>query len=246
MTALRLSAAEMYYASELRAIEDFKKLFIGYETWPDDKIEKVIKELTEGLDSGDNVWNNFDAEIFRYTSEAMEKHNITFSALEQAAPSFADDILRYEQLYLRKRLPEKINYHHIEKEVIKTYTGITPPTQAEELASYMRKLDTEMSDLKKRLHSRGISKNTQVEVRDRFETKIGYGAAGLGAAIMLALDKSIWGYDERQVSKHWNQIFVENSDFKDTRVVKDVMFILQALAAEFDFVVNARALQLAN
>ena len=79
------------------------------------------------------------------------------------------------------------------------------------------------------------------------DTKIGAaGGAGLATAIMLAIDKSIWGYADRQVSKHWNQIFVENDDFKDTRRVKDVRFILQTLADRFDYVVSQRALQLAN
>ncbi len=74
----------------------------------------------------------------------------------------------------------------------------------------------------------------------------GAAGAGLGAALMLAIDKSVWGYADRQVSKHWNQIFIENDDFSDTRRVKDVQFILQALADTFDFVVSTRALQLAD
>ena len=216
LISLRFPAANIYNASELKAVEDVKKLFHGYESWSDDQIKKTIKELTEELNSDDNVafLKNYDEWKFKREPENMAERT---STLELAAPSFADDALRYNLLKLKESLPEKTRY-----------TSVF--THAKELDSYMRELDGRIFYLKERLHSRGISKNTQVEVRDKFETKIGYGAAGLGAAIMLALDKSIWGYDERQVGKHWNQIFVENEDFKGTRAVKDVMFILQALA----------------
>ena len=100
------------------------------------------------------------------------------------------------------------------------------------------------------LSLRGLSGGARIEKLEQLTKRdmiIGTaGGAGLATAIMLAIDKSIWGYADRQVSKHWNQIFVENDDFSDTRAVRDVRRILQALADEFDFVVNERALALGD
>ena len=72
------------------------------------------------------------------------------------------------------------------------------------------------------------------------------GGGGLGIGILSAIDKSIWGYADRQLNQHWNQIFVDNDDFAEAQPVLDISVLLKALADEFGFAVNERALQLAD
>jgi len=73
-----------------------------------------------------------------------------------------------------------------------------------------------------------------------------WGGGGLALGILSSIDKSVWGYADRQLSQHWNQIFIDDRDFAEAKPVRDIRVILQALADKFSFVVNARALQLAT
>ena len=73
--------------------------------------------------------------------------------------------------------------------------------------------------------------------------------AGTVAAygVMVSFDKSIWGYSDRQVSKHWSQIFHDQDDFgADSTSVRDLPGILKSLADAYGFTVNSKAIALGN
>ena len=78
-------------------------------------------------------------------------------------------------------------------------------------------------------------------------------AKGIGAGtvvaygVMVSFDKSIWGYSDRQVSKHWSQIFHDQGDFgEDSASVRDLPGILKSLADAYGFTVNSKAIALGN
>ena len=228
IAAIRSSADSLSLAAELKTIEDFKKLIDGYDDWTSDKKRKLYFEFLKEVSAAKNFMGEFSALKKEIVSDINSNYRLDY--LEKIGKSFGRDISRYEQLHIRDYIFEK---NMLGERFI-------PDNKIQSV------LDKKMSEIKNTLYQRMDNKKRETD-KIRQSGTIGFFAgAGLGAAIMLALDKSIWGYDERQVGKHWNQIFVENENFKDTRAVKDVMFILQALVDEFDFVVNARALQLAN
>ena len=82
---------------------------------------------------------------------------------------------------------------------------------------------------------------------------IARGATAVGATslaaypVMVSLDKSMWGYSDRQVSKHWSQIFHDQDDFgADATSVRDLPGILKSLADAYGFTVNSKAIALGN
>ena len=70
----------------------------------------------------------------------------------------------------------------------------------------------------------------------------GGSAATLG--VLQALDKSIWGYEERQLHRYWQHVFVADDDFANPRLIDNLPQLLQALADAFDYKVNPAALEL--
>ncbi len=70
-------------------------------------------------------------------------------------------------------------------------------------------------------------------------------AAGLGAtAVFASLDKSIWGYGEKQLGKHWSQIFNDKASFADAVSVTNLPAVLNKLADVLGHKVNTAALKL--
>lgn len=70
-------------------------------------------------------------------------------------------------------------------------------------------------------------------------------ASALGSATVLAtIDKSIWGYGEKQLGGYWSQIFNAKASFAAAAAVDDMQTILTQLAKIFGYQVNAAALQL--
>ena len=67
-------------------------------------------------------------------------------------------------------------------------------------------------------------------------------AGALGA--LHVLDKSIWGYEERQLDRYWQHVFIAADDFSDPQMVEDLPLLLRALANAFGYEVNAAALEL--
>ncbi len=89
-----------------------------------------------------------------------------------------------------------------------------------------------------------LSKNA--EANRRKWLSLGAGAGGVGAVVMVAIDKSIWGYGERQLGEHWHQIFSEEASFNNATPVKDLNGVLEKLATVFGFKINKSALSLAD
>ncbi len=70
--------------------------------------------------------------------------------------------------------------------------------------------------------------------------------AGLGvtALVYASLDKSIWGYGEKQLGKHWSQIFSDKASFADAVSVTNLPAVLNKLADVLGHKVNTAALKL--
>ena len=82
-------------------------------------------------------------------------------------------------------------------------------------------------------------------------------ATGLGAAAvttatdtitsatqtLIALDKSLWGYADRQTSMYWSQVFREGG-MQDAKQVQDLRAVLGAFAETFGYKVNEDAFAL--
>ena len=86
----------------------------------------------------------------------------------------------------------------------------------------------------------------------RWGAVAGVGAAtGIGATVvgtatdtitsatqtLIDLDRSLWGYSDRQTSMYWSQVFREG-DMQDARKVQDLRSILGAFAETFGYKVN--------
>ena len=70
------------------------------------------------------------------------------------------------------------------------------------------------------------------------------GAAGIALITMTDLDKSVFGYAERQTSQHWSQVFSEGMTSQNQ--VKDLPTLLRGFADFFGHNVNPQALALSN
>ena len=239
---------ELGSAARLKVMTDNKKLLAELSNLaPDarkvrlDKLEEEVKALNNGVlnDGPESFLREFDAvqyNIHRLMGGMDEipvpeggLPSVT-KELEDASKAYKEGILRKEEILVKMEILEKSN-------------------NLEQLA---KNTDEDLLELKEELLDqdakslRGYLEKARLEKFAKRDTKIGaIGGAGLATAILLAIDKSIWGYADRQVSKHWHQIFVENDDFNDTRQVNDVRLILQVLADRFGFFVSQKALQLA-
>ena len=239
---------ELGSAARLKVMTDNKKLLAELSNLaPDarkvrlDKLEEEVKALNNGvLNNGpESFLREFDAvrnSINKLTGGMGEipvpeggLPSVT-KELENVGKSYKEGILRQEDILVKMEILE----------------------ESDNLEQLVKNTDRELLGLKKELLDqdakslRGYVEEAMLEKFAKRDGGIGaVGGAGLATAILLAIDKSIWGYADRQVSKHWHQIFVENDDFNDTRQVKDVRFILQVLADRFGFFVSQKALQLA-
>ena len=77
--------------------------------------------------------------------------------------------------------------------------------------------------------------------------KILAGSAVILTAIATFIDSTsrhVWGYDQRQVSKHWQRIFSQKT--AKLHRVEDVTRILRTIAKSRNFTINPEALALAN
>lgn len=70
------------------------------------------------------------------------------------------------------------------------------------------------------------------------------GAAGIAVVTMTDLDKSIWGYGDRQTSAHFSQVFSQSMQSENR--VKDLPRLLEEFAEFFGHRVNPAALALGN
>ena len=233
-------------AAKLRVMEDNKKLLAELSNLSGDKrtarFEKLaeqVKALNNGVEGNaeGSLIKNFDDQNNRLKQlfdtaydgrTPIEELKNTSDEIEKIGAKYHENLLQREEIAIKTRILEN-------KDGLEQLS-----TQAdEEIASLKKTLLAQDAN-----SMRGLAEVTGLAKRD---ATIGAAAGGgLAASFLLAIDKSVWGYADRQVSKHWNQIFVENDAFQNTRRVKDVKFILQTFAEKFGFVVSQRAFQLAN
>ncbi len=236
-------------AVELKTLGDSKRILEEIRTMPTDKVEarlgKLEKEIIEhngsmGFGEEGTFTESFFAHKKRYreliaavTAEgkSLAEMKVLARELHEAAQAYGEGLPRYEELYAKSTVlmgKDASEYYRLVKQVNSEFVS----KQAELLANEDDALRLSVELLQ-----------TTAEAR-RNASMYALGGGGLGAAILSAIDKSIWGYAERQLSRYWHQIFVVDDDFAAAHPVHDIGVILRALADEFGFVVNPRALQL--
>lgn len=236
-------------AAELKVGEDSKKLLSELVDLPAEQrvarfaeLEEEIKSLNNGVlhDQDGSFWREFDQTKARFAQlieeaqsedKSIEELRSIIDELGQVGEVYRKDILRYWEvenkmtiMESRTRLGKMVSVN--DKIIANNKESLLKAEQNTPLRFYVER------------------EITKLAARDKDIGAVG--GAGLVTTLLLAIDKSIWGYADRQVSKHWNQIFVENDGFKDVHRVKDVRFILQTLADRFGYIVSQRALQLGN
>ena len=236
-------------AAELKVAEDSKKLLQELIDLSDEQqatrfteLDEEIKSLNNGVlhDEDGSFWREFHNTKNRLTQlikdaqaedKTVEELRSIMDELKQVGEDYHKGILQFQEIEERMTIREartrlKSHASVSDKMIAQNKEILLNPEKNTALNVYVRK---EMD---------------KIVERDKLIGE--FGGAGLAGVIMAALDRSIWGYADRQVSKHWNQIFVEHEDFRDIRRVKDVRLILQVLADRFGFFVSQKALQLAQ
>ncbi len=238
-------------AAQLKALGDSKRFFEQIRTMSTKKVEARYDLLKEEiidyngsikLDKEGSFTKNF-LEHKKYYQELIttataegkslnEMKDLT-EELRKAAEVYGKVLPFYEELSAKLTiLTERNNSDHYR--LINSVNDNFANKKAELLANEndVLRLSVEMVE-------------TESNAR-RNASMYALGGGGLGIGILSAIDKSIWGYGDRQLSQHWNQIFVDNDDFAEAQPVLDISVLLKALADEFGFAVNERALQLAD
>lgn len=111
------------------------------------------------------------------------------------------------------------------------------------LASLSDEQEINMENYRTRLQNRryGVAGWDVEKIRNSISVSAGH----VGSfALLYSINRSIWGYDDRMVSKYWSKIFLLNDDFSQPTVVDSIALILQKLADTFDLAVNVEALKL--
>ena len=242
-------------AAQLKIAEDSKKLLQELIDLSDEqraarftKLDEEIKSFNNGVlhDEDGSFWKEFEGTKERFEQlikeaqsedKTVDELRSIMEELEQVGENYHKGILQYHEVEGRMTIREF-------RQRLVRYAAVNDKIIANNKESLLNFEDGQSMPLRVYEYNKSLEQSTELAQRNRTIGRVG--GAGLAAAIMLALDKSIWGYADRQVSKYWNQIFVEHEDFKDISRVKDVRFILQVLADKFGFFVNQRALQLAQ
>ena len=238
-------------AAQLKALGDSKHFFEQIRTMSTKKVEARYDLLKEEiidyngsirLDEEGSFTKNFlehkkyyQELITTATAEGKSLNEIKGLAkeLQKYAEVYGEGLTLYEELYAKSTVlmgRNNSDYYRIVGRINNNFVK----KQAELLAAEndVLRLSVEMVE-------------TYSNAR-RNASMYALGGGGLGIGILSAIDKSIWGYGDRQLSQHWNQIFVDNDDFAEAQPVLDISVLLKALADEFGFAVNERALQLAD
>lgn len=227
-------------AEELLRLQKTKETLSKMKKLGDDSeaYDKYIEELTaEGHQLNGVESLGFAPGSFLDTAVPIRRQaRVAFSASE-----VADDGIKAMDSYLTG-LPK---YNDIQR--IMYVVG----QQANQLDATIAKVDIDINSARAKLDKlkgdRQYSPIAGVQL-DALKKAGGIAAAGVGVyalQTMTALDKSIWGYGDRQVSSHWSQVFHEGS-LADARGGADIRVILQTLADTFDYRINEEALALGN
>ena len=236
-------------ASLLKSLTDGKKLIKRMEKLSPNKLasrysvlENEIKALNNGVlghEEGSflhemNKQRKYTNSLFKESQSikpAVEKEN-TYTQLESELLKYKDNVLRKfdidaKMLILKNK--DTNDFNTLTKEIDK----VIKDTQDELLSN-------EEDILRMYIEAH--------QFRATARQRAAVAATGVGAgfaAALLAIDKSIWGYADRQIKKHWNQVFMTNDSFANLSETRDVLSTLKLFANELGFVINSRALQLA-
>lgn len=237
-------------AAQLKALGDSKRFYTELSAMPTKKIEARYSRLEEEIidynsstnfnEEGTFTKNFFEnKESYQKLINAADTEGMSLAEIKNLAAELSSEVAVYgERLPLYEELQAKLtiwggrnnnDYQRIVAQIEKDFAA----KQAELLA-----------DEHKVLRMSAELVNVADQSR-RNASMYAWGGGGLALGILSSIDKSIWGYADRQLSQHWHQIFVDDRDFAEATPVRDIRVILQALADKFGFVVNARALQLA-
>ena len=238
-------------AAQLKALGDSKHFFEQIRTMSTKKVEARYDLLKEEiidyngsikLDEEGSFTKNFFEHKKHYQElitvattkgKSLDEMKDLTEELRKAAVVYDEGLSLYEDLSAKLTiLTERNNSDHYR--LINSVNDSFANKKAELLANEndVMRLSVELV-------------NTASNTR-RNTSMYALGGGGLGIGILSAIDKSIWGYADRQLNQHWNQIFVDNDDFAEAQPVLDIRVLLKALADEFGFAVNERALQLAD
>lgn len=236
-------------AAELRALEDGKHLVEQIKKIPTDnlderysRIEDTIREFNDGMLFG--TANSFTGDFVKIKKQYQD----LIAATKGKSLDEAKDIAKKLEVSLEEYSTGLTAYEdlHTKSKILATRNSGNLDTLLKQMNA---QLDTKKSEL---LASENDALRIAVESLEagdkarRNASVYALGGGVLALSFLSSIDKSIWGYADRQLSEHWNQIFVSNDDFVNAQPVKDIHVILQALANEFDFVVSKRALQLSH
>lgn len=238
-------------AAELKALGDNKRFYKEIRTMKADKVKARYDRLEEQIIDANSSLSfreegTFTRDFFEnkqqyqqlitaITTEgkSIDEIKVLVEELQKAADVYGQGLSLYEDLYAKSTIlsgRKSLDYQRVIERMNKSFTE----KQAKLLAD---------EDDVLRVTSELVN---EAEKARRNSSMYALGGTGLGIGILSAIDKSIWGYADRQLSRHWNQIFVADDDFANAKPVRDIRAILQALANEFVFVINTRALQLAE
>ena len=230
----------------LKEIENMKGVFRGYEQLSEDEIIDIMHEYGDKL----SKLQIADASAPRLMREIAnsEPVDVDFGGLKATVKRDADAIAYHQRGIVQVKLGSFFHPgKHTDSSIHETTRMLMDDldTLKQETLDYLRKAEEDWVKKQEKLVREDADTKLQ-EGNNRLQEKTATVTGGAGLAAMIALDKSVWGYGDRQVSKHWSQVFVESDDFQDISVVRDVRLFLSALAEELGYVVNKRALQLAD
>ena len=235
----------------LKEIENMKGVFRGHEQLSENEIIAIMSEYTDKLSElqmADGSASRLKRIIREREIADSEPVDVDFGELKAIVKRDADATMYHQ----RARVQEKLEYYYNPRKH-KVFSMMHERTRMlmddldtlkQGALDYLRKAEEDWVKKQEKLVMEDADTKLQEGNNRLLKTATVTGGAGLAA--MIALDKSIWGYADRQVSKHWSQVFVESEDFQDIAVVRDVRLFLSALAEELGYVVNERALQLAD
>ena len=239
-SALREQAQILTLAEELHRLQSKKKLLLNMEKVKPDKQKDVIAQLTKDteklnggipappLGRGKYIDGNVDADIVKLEKAAK-------GGDLDAQRKYFDKLPKYNEIVNNMSV---INSYS--NNPVKDFSFIDARLQdAEEAITNTEQL-LRVAKNNRQYTSIGVkysSVSTGAAV-------LGTGGAAFALATMTSLDKSVWGYADRQTNAHWSQIFYE--DISDAHAVKDLSAVLTALADLFGHKVNEHALALGN
>ena len=216
-----------------RTLNKMKKLSgdtEGYNKFVDDLTAEGYKlngveELVLGVQSQDGSFLKANAAVRRQAKAVFKTDELTDDSLK-TVDNYLNDLTKYNDI-LRIMYVKGTSVDGLDDAIKRVDDKINKARTALDKL----KADREYSPIA------GVKLSTLKSVG-------GAVAAGVGVyavQTMTALDKSIWGYGDRQVSAHWSQIFHEG-DLADAKDGADIRKILQTIADTFGYRVNEEAL----